>query len=230
VLISSPWGLGENTWGYVWIADDFELGENNISLRMFERPVHTDTAMYTTVGNGISVHCKNPERAMMFLEMVNNDPYVATLIRFGIEGEHWITDENGNMTMEGSPRNSDSDNRGFLHWYGASMGNMFAANVPIEFAGEDNYMMKVMDEVAKDTVIPAHMGFSPDTSAFSSELAAVTNVIAQYHYPLFKGQYESQEAVEADLDAFIADLKANGIDVIISEIQKQLDAWMKENK
>lgn len=42
---------------------------------------------------------------------------------------------------------------------------------------------------------------------------------------LVKGQAASQEEVEALVDEFIAKLKANGVDTIVAEVQKQIDAW-----
>ncbi len=41
------------------------------------------------------------------------------------------------------------------------------------------------------------------------------------------GQYESQEAVDAALDEFLAKLEANGVNKIIEEIQYQIDEFNK---
>ena len=73
---------------------------------------------------------------MMVMELVNTDPYVATLLRFGIEGEHYLIDGDGNMTFDGSPRNSDPANRGYQYWYGASFGNLTIVDAPESFTGQ----------------------------------------------------------------------------------------------
>ncbi len=42
----------------------------------------------------ISTASKNPERAMMFLNLLNTDPYLMTLLNFGVEGTHYTLKDN----------------------------------------------------------------------------------------------------------------------------------------
>ena len=39
--------------------------------------------------HAISIVSKNPERAMMFLNLLNTDEYLRNLLAFGIEGVHY---------------------------------------------------------------------------------------------------------------------------------------------
>ncbi|MNY51174.1 hypothetical protein D3C86_1867400 [compost metagenome] len=64
-----------------------------------------------------------------------------------------------------------------------------------------------------------------DASPVKTEFAAVTNVITQYKLPLETGSVDTDKI----LPEFITKLKSAGIDKIIVEKQRQLDAWAKEN-
>ena len=57
------------------------------------------------------------------------------------------------------------------------------------------------------------------------ELRDANEKYAEYQSELVKGQAASQEEVETLVDEFIAKLKANGVDTIVAEVQKQIDAW-----
>jgi putative aldouronate transport system substrate-binding protein len=60
-----------------------------------------------------------------------------------------------------------------------------------------------------------------DTTPIRSEVAQCTSVYQEYAKVLSTGSAE----VEPTLEAFNAKLKAAGVDVIIAEVQRQIDAW-----
>ncbi|MBP5152985.1 MAG: extracellular solute-binding protein, partial [Lachnospiraceae bacterium] len=68
-------------------------------------PAYVDTTSSQGAMMAISTASKNPDRAMMFLNLLNTDPYLFTLLDFGVEGIHYnlndigeavFTDERGN--------------------------------------------------------------------------------------------------------------------------------------
>ena len=67
------------------------------------------------------------------------------------------------------------------------------------------------------------LGFSPDTSAISTELAALKNVKDQYRGLLEMGFYD----VDTYLPEFRQALKDAGVETVIAELQKQYDEWLK---
>jgi putative aldouronate transport system substrate-binding protein len=69
-------------------------------------------------------------------------------------------------------------------------------------------------------------GFSFDMSPVQSQYTAVSNVTSQYQRALECGSVDP--AVE--LPNFIQKLKDAGVDEVIAEKQKQLNAWAAENK
>ena len=69
------------------------------------------------------------------------------------------------------------------------------------------------------------LGFVFDPSNVKTEVAAVQAVFDQYRLPLENGVIDPDE----NLPKFIQALKDAGIDTVIAEKQKQLDAWAAAN-
>lgn len=213
-----------SNWGFTWM-DKGNFGDQvDTKLVVFDDRIWTDSSNYYSAGYVIPANCPNPERAMMFIEMMNTDPYAATLMRFGIEGVHYTYDENGEMTFEGT-RNEDVTNPGYLFWMGADYGNVTIVNAPASYVGPNKEFLTGLIEANNNAKLPKHMGIVVDTSKITNELAACNSVVGEFDYNLMYGKYESQEAVLEALDAFNQKLKDNGLDTIIAEVQAQVDAF-----
>ena len=221
-LYAEPATLMHLAWGFTWVDEHIFSNDINTKLKVFD-DIYTDSDNYTSAATAISANCKNPERAMMVLELFNTDPYLATLIRFGVEGEHWTTTEDGKMTFAGTA-NEDPANRAYYYWYGNDFGNLTITQTPEEMGGPDGIMFEKMIEYNNNAKLAAHMGFVLNTDNIQNEIAACSNVVQEYA-DLTTGHYNSQEEVDAALDAMIAKLKANGVDKILAECQAQIDAW-----
>lgn len=221
-IAAEPSTLLLNGWGYTWISEDLN-GENYDSkLVVYDNP-YMEGSGYAGAMTAIGAKSKNPERAMMAMDIINNDPYVATMLRFGIEGEHWEKDADGKMQL--ANRNADVANPGWLQWYGPFYGNLTIVEAPESYGGPDNIMLKKMAEYNNNAILTTHMGFIPDLSAIENELSACNNVISEYYDYLKYGYLESPEAVNKSVDDFVAKLKENGSEKIVAEIQAQIDAW-----
>ena len=211
-------------WGYTFMQEHLYSDQFVTKMRMSDH-LWTETNNYFSAGTAISAKCSDPERALMFLNLVNTDPYVATMMRFGVEGVHYVLDENGKMTFEGTI-NEDPSNRAYYYWYGAPMGNLTIVNAPEELTGPDGIMLTKMMEYNDSCIKPKHLGFVFDTSPVVNEIAACTNIVLEYQPGLSQGQASSPEEVEELVQEFRDKLKANGAEKIVAEVQKQLDAWM----
>ncbi|NLB41829.1 MAG: ABC transporter substrate-binding protein [Clostridiales bacterium] len=210
-------------WGYTFMNPHF-YGENFTTKMILSDRIWTSTLMYAGSGMSISANCREPERAMMILELINTDPKFATMMRFGIEGEHYVYDDEGKMTFEGSPRNG-GDKKGYYHWYGAPLGNLTIVEAPENLIGPDRLMMKELERINKEAVRANHMGFALDTTPITNEIAATSNVVAEYQVDIRAGRFESEDEINKVLDEFIAKLKANGSEKIVEEVQRQVDEW-----
>ena len=88
-----------------------------------------------------------------------------------------------------------------------------------------NYFAKIKEMNQTATPRP-NSGFVFDKEPVANQIAAVTNVVAEYHNTLITGQNAN---VDQLVDEFVSELKSNGMDEIVEEAQRQLDAWREAN-
>lgn len=211
-------------WGYTYMQEHLYGDAFTTKMKMYDT-IWTDTSNFHSAGTAISSKCAEPERAMMLLNLLNTDSKLATMMRFGIEGTHYTYDDEDKMTFEGTKNDVSSGDRPYYYWYMAGVGNLTIVNAPEDLTGPDNIMITNMMEYNNSCLSGNHMGFVFDTKPVVNEVAACTNVVAEYQNELVKGQCSSQEEVQEIVEEFVAKLKANGVDTIVSEVQSQLDAW-----
>ena len=64
-------------------------------------PAYVDTTSSQGAMVAISTASQNPERAMMFLNLLNTDPTLLTLLNYGVEGVHYALDRLGDIHLIG---------------------------------------------------------------------------------------------------------------------------------
>jgi putative aldouronate transport system substrate-binding protein len=219
--------FGGPSWGYVYIPENLN-GDKYVTKLIEPDSYWMDTAMFTSAGTAFSANIPNPERAMMFFDVNINDSHLATMLRFGIEGVHHTIDSAGKMAF--TPANSDPNARRYMQWYGGGLGNLFLSNAPEEIAGPDNFTQKRLKELNDAAAMSLYFGFNLDSAPIANELAACTNVIQEYNPTLVKGWANSEAEVDTLIDEFNVKLKANGLDKILAEVQRQADAFLANKK
>ena len=214
-------------WGYLYMQEHLYSNTYVTKMRMSDH-IWTATDNLHSAGTAISANCANPKNAMAVLELVNTDPFVATMMRFGVEGIHYTYDANGDMTFEGTS-NADPANRAYYFWYNAPVGNLTIVKAPSGMVGPDNLLMSAMLEYNKKALLPPHMGFVFDPAPVANQVAAVSSVIMEYQKELIKGQMSSQDEVVETVEEFREKLRQNGSEAIVAEVQKQIEAWKAAN-
>jgi len=177
------------------------------------------TSYLHQAANAISASCENPEKAMQALELINTDEFVATALRFGLEGTHWTLNEDGTLNTEGT-LNENNDNN--FYWYGAQFGAIVKSKVPAS-KGTAQFMEKL--DAANAKALPGNMGFIFDPTPVQNEVAACSAKIDEFNTNLKFGKIDESE-VEAELQAFSDALDAAGIAKVVEECQRQLDAFL----
>ena len=133
-------------------------------------------------------------------------------------GKDW-EDANNDGVIELLDRNYDAGNRYWYMWYGTI--NSSIINSKFGEGSSPDFLDKVKALNASG-ISSAHLGFVFDPTNVANEIAACNNVLSQYNsmlkYPGFKNP-------DAFLEEFRTNLKKNGIDKIVAEVQTQLDAW-----
>lgn len=211
--------------GYVTVAKDQFSTEWDAIMIPFKDKVASTNYLHNAV-ECISASSKNPERAMMVLELINMDNFVATALRFGLEGVHWnMSDEQGVVEFTGT-KNEDAANRGHYYWYGAQFGSLMHSYVPTGYpANFTDLLLEANASAISDT----NLGFIFDSSPVLNEISACSAVIEEYEMNLKFGFIPEAE-VDANIDEFLQKLDASGAPKIVEEAQKQLDAWRAANK
>ena len=197
----------------------FDVQEEAMAaMDLVSQPIADPLAKTGSVANvmwSIPINSKNPEKAMQFLNLLYTDPEVVNMLDWGIEGTHYVKTSDQVIDY---PSGKDAGNVGYSG-FGWMWGNQFISYVLTTDNPDIWNEMKTFNDGA---VKSKAMGFIFDASSVTTEIAAVTNVYEQYRMGLETGTTDPA----TELPKFIAALKDAGIDKIVAEKQKQLDAWL----
>ncbi|WP_337102589.1 ABC transporter substrate-binding protein [Paenibacillus sp. YIM B09110] len=182
-------------------------------------PAVAKTSTVTNIMWGIAPNSKNPEKAMEFLNLMYTDKEIVNLLDWGIEGKHFTKVSDNVIDYP------EGVNAGNVSYTGAGwlFGNQFLSYT---FNGDDPDQWNKLKEFNDNAIKSKALGFTFDSSSVKTEVAAVTNVVVQYRMALENGVLDPDIA----LPEFISKMKDAGIDKIIAEKQKQLDAWVAAKK
>ena len=178
-------------------------------------PPYVDKTSTQGAMMAISTASKNPERAMAFLNLLNTDPYLMTLLEYGVEGVHY------NLNGEGLVEFTD-ERANYTPWRNG-MGNITLLPT-MDGEGDSNFFQEVFVpyyESAKG--IPA-FGYVFDPTSVETELAALANVAGQYAMSLCAGSVDPETA----LPEFLQKLEDAGMQKVIDEANAQLDAYFAQ--
>ncbi|MFD0616209.1 extracellular solute-binding protein [Paenibacillus sp. GCM10027629] len=191
-----------------------DAAQNPVYNVRLTQPTLLTSSIIATM-TGISATSKNPERAVMLLDLLFKDKELYNLLAYGIEGKHYkkIDDNNTIEVM------NDGGYAPGFEWEVGNALNAYPQKGSVPGTAEAT---KKMNESSTPSPL---LGFSFDPAPVKSEIAQVGTVTAQYIALLETGSV----APDKMLPEFIDKLKKAGSDKIIAEEQKQIDAW-KQNK
>jgi putative aldouronate transport system substrate-binding protein len=196
------------------------LGAGGVEMVSVEiNPAFSTTTQVGILTWGLPITCKNPEKTMEFLSLLFTDPVVINLVDWGIEGKHYVKLNDQVITY---PAGITAANTGYnlnLSWI---YGNSLLAYVWDGNAPETNQNMIAFN---KSAIISKALGFQYNATPVRTALSAVTNVSEEYRRSLEYGMVD----VDVYLPRFIKALEDAGINDIIAEKQRQLDAWQAGN-
>ena len=190
---------------------DYDLVSINVGGGPY---IYTDAL--TSGIDGIPSNSKHKEAGLRFLNELYVNQDLANLVCSGIENKHYVVLENGTIDFYGD---LNAVTTGWPSGMGTAWPNVtitrpWAPNPP------DLYKYW-LDTNAACIKSPA-FGFVFDSSEVSNEVAACTNVISQYQKALLLN-IGDQDAL---LKTFREKLEEAGINDIVAEKQKQLDAYL----
>lgn len=179
-----------------------------------------ETAAYMdcTSGQGammaISTTSKNPERALMFLNLLNTDPKVMTFVNYGVEGFTYNYNSDGTITF------IDDARKNYSPWTNG-VGNVRILP-PTDAQGVD-FWSRFSAYYDAAEALP-YGGFIFDSSACETEAASIANVYAQYAMNLMSGAVDP----ETVLPEFLKKLEDAGINTLVEAAQKQVAEYVNK--
>lgn len=185
-----------------------------IDVRMV--PV-TPPYMDATSGQGamvaISQVSKNPEKALMFLNLLNSDPELMTMLNYGLEGYTYNKNDDGTITF------IDENRSQYTPWRNG-MGNVRTL-LPATSDEGPTYWADFTKYYESAETLPMG-GFVFDSTGLESEIAAIANVSNEYAFQLMAGATDPEKV----LPEFLAKLDEAGMGEFVAAAQEQLAAYL----
>lgn len=161
----------------------------------------------------IPATCKDPERAMLALDLMRAFPEVNRLLLGGIEGRHWILREDGYREIgpeaEAYP------------WGGWAWG-LNRYDDP-KLYNEDARQLFFESTCEKKEIQPKSAGFTFDPSNVETEISVVQSIVDEYSSSLTLGLFGDE--LPQKYEEFVNQLYAAGIDSIMNELRQQYQAY-----
>ncbi|TRZ48601.1 DUF3502 domain-containing protein [bacterium] len=171
---------------------------------------------------GVCATSKHPDLAVKFIEAMNTNVDLLNLLNYGIEGKDWVWADEANKVVK-FPDGVDGTTVGWnpnTYWQFGDKRLMYLSTP------EDIGLADRVAEAKKTAIFSNMAGFVLDPSPIESDIANISSAATQYCDPVDKGLVD----VAAGLKACQDGLKAAGIDKVIAEVQRQVDAWAKTQK
>ena len=180
---------------------------------------NTVPATMTTIGR-TSV---NPARAIKVIDLMNTkkgkDLY--NLLSFGIEDVHYKKVSDNRIEPIDYVSQGDSNSKyGLFKWAVGNTANSF------ELSSDEEGMAEYIRSIDENAEILPCVGFKPDTSGLTVELAQISSVKKEFETLNFGAHSNYEEIYEE----YMSKLKSAGVEKVIDELQKQLDEWLKTHK
>jgi putative aldouronate transport system substrate-binding protein len=165
-------------------------------------------------GMCVPASSRNPERALMFLELLRTDQRYYNYFTYGLEGVHY------EITPDNYLKQLDPDGfaaEGYCSWGFKSLDYYVP---PLGAPPNWDETVAELKSLGRDNPFVL---FTPNFDPVKNEWAAIINVIQQYRLPLTYGYMEDPEA---GLVTLVEKLKEAGADKVLAEMQSQLDAYL----
>ena len=172
-------------------------------------------------GVSISAASENKEAAMAWLSLVSTDKEIYQLLAYGIEGEHYIKNENGTIRLPDDCASVADTGYETSHYF--LIGDMRNRLVWDTISDDPDYYFKLA-ELGSEAIYSNTFGFVFDDGFVSAEVAACLKVVQKYSLALETGSLDPK----TELPKFIDELNDAGINAIIQEKQRQLDLWLEK--
>ena len=177
-----------------------------------------NSSSYNGVTFSIAQNSENPEKTMEVLDYIYGSSEIMNLLNWGEQDKDYVIEDADNGIIN-FPEGITSDNAGYNLNLGWELPNQFIA---YKWTGSDPQLWEKMEEFNGSAKSSKAVGFLFDNSNYSSEIAALSNIVKQYSGALYSGSGDPEELIPELLEA----LEDAGINEVIQAKQEQLDAFL----
>lgn len=205
-------------WGISWWTDipvneeaNARYGQDVVMVPATERWAHSTSALgscYAVTANS------TPEQAKAcvdFMGLLYTDSKLADMYTFGIEGEDFTYDANGQVAQTSEK-------------YNHSMWESASATIVTPVANEPANKADLYKDFNGGANTSCAAGFRFDKTPVDAQFTACKNVFEEYGFPLENGGIPVSE-IDNVLEQYQIALDEAGYQDVLAEFQKQYDAW-----
>lgn len=167
----------------------------------------------------VPINTEDAVAAITYLNELYTNEELQNLLAWGIEGTHYVVNEEGLATY---PEGVDASNSGYNHSMGWLMPNQFLTYV---WEGNSPTLWEEMKEFNTSAVVSSASGFIFNSENVLNELTAVQNIYNEYQASIEYGFVDPETGI-AEMNEKMMDA---GLQKIIDEKQAQLDEWAEAN-
>ena len=189
--------------------------KNSVKAKIIQigEPIMSNGAGNTAM-TAINKKTQYPDLAFKLLELANTDVEFYNLLCYGIEGTHYILDEDKKVSYV--------ENSGYFPAADWKFGNQFNAYI---IKGQDSDVWEKTKEFNDNAYKSKLLGFTLNTDSIRTEVAQVSKIVGQY------GAFsKGSEPIENYFDNYVSNMEKAGVKKICDEVQRQVDEWLANNK
>ncbi len=172
---------------------------------------------YAELCYGINSNSKVPDAAWTALQMFYTDEDICTLLVDGIEGTHYVKNDDGTISYP-SQEAQYAYPLASVAWMSIYSGH----SLPLDTNGATYFEDLIAFNEASSK--SKAFGFSFDTTGVTDQYTACSNVMQKYYYALLCGAIDPESSIEQAN----SELEAAGLNDIIAAKQEQLDAYLAQ--
>lgn len=190
-------------------------------IRVFDAQGDVPSRVQSFLANGMCIFSKskNPERALMALDLLRNDEEIHNLFSYGIEGEHWQAASDDKIVSLDRASNYPYD--GNCNW--GIRNDKYWRTVEGGIPG--------LDELNEKWLSNAKVGkfetFNFNDESVKNEVAALNDIFSTDYKLLALGFTDDPEK---DIEKMKEKMKAAGADKVYIEMQKQALEFLNPNQ
>lgn len=185
-------------------------------------PAFANAADIGNLQYGISVNSAHPDEAFTLLCALYTDAKLHTLLSYGIEGKHYVINDEGRADY---PEGMTAENEPYGGFAATAAYPNYLLN-PVKATSLSDDYAKMVEEWDAQVAVPESFGFFFDTTEYGNFVSAYKNVEEKYLKPLWTGSI----ALDDVLPTIQAELTGIGFYEVLAEVQTQLDAFLAEKE